>query len=158
MLALPIMAFAALLSLWENPYQPFVKRTWVSNAAPKSGATYRSYETFEFNVCNRALRRLPQILDIGLGHLRWFGVSVATAEELDDRKDIRHMTRDNCPSGLIGTAQVNEPTTASTAQRFISDANYATSANWRLNLGLVGEAVSKLLIKKNANATEVSAL
>jgi len=75
--ALPLMVPAFLASLWQNPYQPIVKKTWVSNLPVIFGETYRTFDTFEFNVSHRAIRLLPQVLDVILGHLRWFGVSLA---------------------------------------------------------------------------------
>ncbi len=145
--ALPVMAVALLVALWENPYQPLVKRTWVSNLSPKSGTAHRNFDTFEFNVSNRALRKLPQILDIGTGHLRWFGVSAATAAELDARTEPWQMARDNCPSGMLGSAQINEDESATANERFSSDADYAASAHCRLNLELVGAALAKLWVR-----------
>ncbi len=153
--ALPLMGAALVMGLWENPYQPIVKKTWVSNYAARAGNQYRTFDTFEFNVNNRAMRKLPQILDVSLGHLRWFGVSVATAEELDNRNEPWQMTRDNSPAGIFGTAQINDEHDTSTEERFLNDAAYVQTASFLTNLGILGDALAKLTSGDRENRAEV---
>lgn len=152
--ALPIMGLALLASLWKSPYQPIVKKTWVSNLPVNSGETYRTYDTFEFNVSNQAIRRLPQVLDISLGHLRWFGVSVATSDELSARREPWQMTRDQSPMGMFGPAQVSGDDSMTTEQRFLSDAAYVPTAGWRVNLAILGDALSRLTTPSSANPVQ----
>ena len=153
--ALPIMGAALLASLWESPYEPIVKKTWVSNLPVNSGQTYRTYETFEFNVSHQAIRRLPQVLDVSLGHLRWFGVSVATSDELDSRSEPWQMTRDQCLAGVFGPTQISGDASMSADERFLGDASYVPVAGWRTNVSLLKDAMRRLI--PSAQTSENSA-
>lgn len=144
-IALPLMGVALLASLWESPYEPIIKKTWVSNLPEKTGEPYRTYDTFEFNVSHPAMRRLPQILDVSLGHLRWFGVSVATSEELEARSEPWQMTRDQCPTGIFGTAQIEGDILMSADERFLRDAAYVPIAGWLTNMRILKNAVHRLV-------------
>jgi len=154
--ALPFMAVALVMGLWENPYEPIVTKSWVSNKQPQAGARYRVFDTFEFNVSNRLMRRLPQILDIGLGHLRWFGVSPASATELDSRREPWQMTRDQCAVGVLGAAQLECANHSTLEERLLSDAAYVPTASWQTNLGLVKDAFVRWIYR--ADKTTETAL
>jgi len=87
--------------------------------------------------------------------MRWFGVSPATADELADRRDARHMIRDTVPTGMFGHAQLHCDDDASTAERFSTDAAYVPNASWRTHFHIGFEAVKKLLTLRNGDAQSV---
>jgi len=154
-MSIPFMVVGVLVSLWESPYQPFVKRTWVSNLSPRSGTRYRTYETFEFNVSNQALRKLPQVLDVCLGHLRLFGVSVATEVELDARKHPGHMARDKSPMGVLGIAQMSSGDDMNANVRFGLDAKYVSTMSTRTNFRIVKKGLLKLFKRKSQDVDKL---
>lgn len=145
LVSLPLMGVAFAVGVWENPYEPIQRKNWVSNLAPKAGQPYRTYDTFEFNVSNPLLRRLPQVFDVCKGHVRWFGVSVATPMELDARNESWQMTRDSCRMGVFGYAQLNCPANSKPEVRFLSDAAYVPVAGWKTNWGIFRDACRKLV-------------
>jgi len=125
-------------------------------ALPIMGAALlASYETFEFNVSHQAIRRLPQVLDVSLGHLRWFGVSVATSDELDSRSEPWQMTRDQCLAGVFGPTQISGDASMSADERFLGDASYVPVAGWRTNVSLLKDAMRRLI--PSAETSENSA-
>jgi len=143
--ALPLMLFAMLAAYWQNPYEPLVQRTWVSNRAVVSGTGAKTFNNWEFNVSNRALARLPQLFAVALGHLRWFGVSPATIAELESRREPWQMARDACPAGMLGPAQLSCPDDATFEERLLSDAAYVPAAGWRTHLNILRDSIRKLL-------------
>jgi len=148
--ALPFMGIALLMGLWQSPYEPLVKKQWVSNRSANPGKRYREFNGFEFNVSQRAARRLPQVFAVAMGHLRWFGVSMATSEELDARREPWQMTRDTCPSGVFGPAQLSCGDSATVEERFLSDAGYVPSAGWKTHVEILGDVVRNLFSRPDA--------
>ncbi len=143
--ALPLCGLAMVVALWQNPYQPVIRKQWVSNKLASTGDAFLSFETFEFNVSTSVLARLPQLFDVARGHMRWFGVSLATESELAARRDSRQMERDNHRCGVFGFAQLRLPDSATSRQRFLEDDAYVRSASTGTNIQLLRDAVSKLI-------------
>jgi len=150
--ALPLTVVAMLAALWQNPYEPLVRRTWVSNRAVVSGAGAKTFNTWEFNTSSRALARLPQLIAIVLGHLRWFGVSPATIAELESRREPWQMTRDSRPAGVLGPAQISCADDATLEERLLCDSGYVPAAGWRTHAHLLRDAVLKMFDRNPSNA------
>jgi len=149
-IALPLMAVTLPAALWQNPYDPLVKRSWVSNRSGVRSANFNTFKTIELNVSNKALARLPQVLAVAAGHLRWFGVSPATESELQGRRELWEMTRDQCPAGVFGPAQLLSNQNTSLKDRFLRDAAYVPSAGWRTHLLVLKDAIHQLFAQQKS--------
>ena len=121
-LSLPLWLVALVdAALGGNDFKLFKRVRYLGNAA-HSNLSHRQMMSVDIQTRFPRLVKLPLLLEIALGNIDWFGVSVVAPDDLIGRTESWQFMRDEYPVGLIGPAQIELDKESSIDEILMADA------------------------------------
>jgi len=117
----PLWALAVADAALINGINLFKRVRYIGNVV-HSRVSHRQLSSFVIQTRFKVLAKLPLIVDILLGKIKWFGVSIVMPNQLEERKESWEFVRDQYPVGLIGPAQLELDGDSSIDEILMADA------------------------------------
>ncbi len=140
LLLIPAWLFAFFDAFTKNGLKP-IERIRILGSARHKGQNQNQINSFRIRCRNSTLSKLPFLINVFLGELNWFGVSICRPDDLAGRSEPWQFIRDEYPVGILGPAQIELNCQSSIDDILMADATFLATDR----LALVKRGLMKFL-------------
>ena len=140
LLSIPVWLFALFDAFTKNGPN-LIERTRILGSARHKDQNQKLINSFKIRCRNGTLSKLPCLVNVFLGELNWFGVSICQPQDLASRSEPWQFIRDEYPVGIFGPAQNELNSQSSIDEILMADATFLATDR----LDLVKRGLMKFL-------------